>query len=87
MLGRQKEAEEAYAASANEAQDFKEMVVTSYSASTFYRGLSLLASGRESEAYQLFSALYQYGQQLVQLLERSTTLRRRSQTCWFLKMI
>jgi hypothetical protein len=30
MLGRQKEAEEAYAASANEAQDFKEMAVTSY---------------------------------------------------------
>lgn len=67
MLGRQKEAEEAYAASANEAQDFKEMAVTSYSASTFYRGLSLLALGRESEAYQLFSALYQYGQQLRQL--------------------
>ena len=41
--------------------------MTPYSASTFYRGLSLLALGRESEAYQLFSALYQYGQQLRQL--------------------
>ncbi|MBV9105590.1 MAG: tetratricopeptide repeat protein [Verrucomicrobia bacterium] len=67
MLGRQKEAEEAYAASANEAQDFKQMAVTSYSASTFCRGLWLPALERESEAYQLFSVLYQYGQQLRQL--------------------
>jgi len=41
--------------------------VTSYSPFTYYRGLSLLALGRDSEAYQLFSALCQHGQQFQQL--------------------
>jgi tetratricopeptide (TPR) repeat protein len=67
MLGRQEEAETAYKASANEAQDFKEMAVTSYSAFTYYRGLSLRALGRESEADQLFAGLREHGRKLQQL--------------------
>jgi tetratricopeptide (TPR) repeat protein len=67
MLGRQEEAETAYKASASEAQDFKEMAVTSYSAFTYYRGLSLRALGRESEADQLFAGLRERGRELQQL--------------------
>jgi hypothetical protein len=67
MLGHQEEAETAYKASANEAQDFKEMAVTSYSAFTYYRGLSLRALGHESEADQLFDSLRKRGQELQQL--------------------
>jgi tetratricopeptide (TPR) repeat protein len=67
VLGRLQEAEEAYLASANEVQDFKEMTVTSYSPLTYYRGLSLLALGRDKEAHQLFSALRQYAAELKQL--------------------
>jgi tetratricopeptide (TPR) repeat protein len=67
MLGRREEAETAYKSSAGEAQDFKEMAVTSYSAFTYYRGLSLRALGRESEADQLFASLRERGQELQQL--------------------
>ncbi|MBV8484522.1 MAG: DUF5107 domain-containing protein [Verrucomicrobia bacterium] len=67
MLGRSEEAETAYEASASEAQDFKEMAVTSYSAFTYYRGLSLRALGRESEANQLFAGLRERGRELQQL--------------------
>ncbi|MBV9878045.1 MAG: DUF5107 domain-containing protein [Verrucomicrobia bacterium] len=66
-LGRGEEAEAAYKASANEAQDFKEMAVTSYSAFTYYRGLSLRALGREPEADQLFANLRERGRELQQL--------------------
>jgi tetratricopeptide (TPR) repeat protein len=65
--GRRGEAEAAYKASASEAQDFKEMAVTSYSAFTYYRGLSLRALGRESEADQLFAGLRERGRELQQL--------------------
>jgi tetratricopeptide (TPR) repeat protein len=65
--GRREEAEAAYKASASEAQDFKEMAVTSYSAFTYYRGLSLRALGRESEADQLFAGLRERGRELQQL--------------------
>jgi tetratricopeptide (TPR) repeat protein len=67
MLGHREEAETAYKASASEAQDFKEMAVTSYSALTYYRGLSLRALGRESEADQLFASLRKRGQELQEL--------------------
>jgi tetratricopeptide (TPR) repeat protein len=67
MLGRQEEAKACYEASASEAQDFKEMAVTSYSAFTYYRGLSLRALGRESEADQLFTSLRERGRELQQL--------------------
>jgi hypothetical protein len=67
MLGRQEEAETAYKASASEAQDFKEMAVTSYSAFTYYRGFSLRALGLESEADQLFAGLRERGRELQQL--------------------
>jgi tetratricopeptide (TPR) repeat protein len=67
VLGRLPEAEEAYLASANEVQDFKEMTVISYSPLTYYRGLSLLALGRDKEAHRLFSALRQYAAELKQL--------------------
>ena len=63
-LGREKEAERAYATSANEVQDFKEMAVTTHSPFTYYRGLSLLALGQKLKAQQLFSALRLHGQQL-----------------------
>jgi tetratricopeptide (TPR) repeat protein len=67
MLGREQEAQEAFIASGNEAQDFKEMAVTVYSSFTYYRGLSLLALGRDAEAKQLFAALRRRGQELQQL--------------------
>jgi tetratricopeptide (TPR) repeat protein len=67
MLGHREEAEAAYKASASEAQDFKEMAVTSYSAFTYYRGLSLRALARQSEADQLFASLRERGRELQQL--------------------
>ena len=70
LLGCTKEAEEAYAASANEAQDFREMKVASYSPFTYYRGLSLLALGQDKEAQQLFSALRQHAEELQRLAAR-----------------
>src|ERR1700746_758946 len=67
MRGPRKKAEAAYKASASEAQDFNEMAVTSYSAFTYYRGLSLRALGRESEADQLFASLRKRGRAPQQL--------------------
>jgi tetratricopeptide (TPR) repeat protein len=67
MLGRRAEADAAYTDSANEAQDFKEMAVTSYSAFTYYRGLALRALGRDAEAEKLFSSLRRHGHELQQL--------------------
>jgi tetratricopeptide (TPR) repeat protein len=64
LLGRRKEAEEAYTASANEAQDFREMTVAFHSPFTYYRGLSLLALGEDRKAQQLFSTLRQHAEEL-----------------------
>ena len=43
------------------------MAVTSYSAFTYYRGLSLRALGRDAEADKLFLSLRLHGQELQQL--------------------
>jgi tetratricopeptide (TPR) repeat protein len=64
MLGRSQEAQEAYAVSAKEAQDFKEMTLVSYAPSAYYCGLSLLALGQDKEAQELFSAFRQHAENL-----------------------
>ena len=66
-LGHQVESTEAYNASANEVQDFQQMAVKSFSSFTYYRGLSLLALGRNPEANDLFIALRERGRELQQL--------------------
>ena len=66
-LDRQQESTEAYTASANEAQDFQEMAVKSFSSFTYYRGRSLLALGHTAEANDLFTALRERGRELQQL--------------------
>ena len=67
QLGRHQESAEAYDASANEVQDFQQMAVKSFSSFTYYRGLSLLALGRTSEANDLFTALGERGRELQKL--------------------
>jgi tetratricopeptide (TPR) repeat protein len=66
-LGQVKAAEEAFLSSANETSDFKAMVVTPYSASAYYRGLSLLALKRDNEAQQLFAEFRQHAEHVRQL--------------------
>jgi tetratricopeptide (TPR) repeat protein len=66
-LGRQEESAAAYAASANEVQDFQQMAVKSFSEFTYYRCRSLLALGRRAEANDLFAALRERGRELQHL--------------------
>jgi tetratricopeptide (TPR) repeat protein len=67
QLGRHQESAKAYNASADEVQDFQQMAVKPFSSFTYYRGLSLLALGRTSEADDLFTALGERGRELQQL--------------------
>jgi tetratricopeptide (TPR) repeat protein len=66
-LGQVKAAEEAFLSSANETSDFKAMVVTLYSASAYYRGLSLSVLKRDNEAQQLFAEFRQHAEHVSQL--------------------
>jgi tetratricopeptide (TPR) repeat protein len=56
-LGRADEARAAFEASAGEAGDFAEMAVTAHSPLSWFRGLSLRALGRETEAAAFFHDL------------------------------
>jgi tetratricopeptide (TPR) repeat protein len=67
MLGQVKTAEEAFLNSANEANDFKQMAVALYSASTYYRGLSLWALKQDNQARQLFAELRRHAEHVKQL--------------------
>ena len=69
-LGRHAEARECYEASAHEAGDFSEMAVTAHSPLSYYRGLSLLALERKSEATAVFSALKVFGESKLQEIAR-----------------
>lgn len=62
-LGEATKAEEHFQASANEAGDFSEMAVTAHSPLSYFRGLSLRATGQEKEALQLFRELADFARE------------------------
>ncbi|MCB1133772.1 MAG: tetratricopeptide repeat protein, partial [Verrucomicrobiae bacterium] len=59
-LGRTKEAEAAFTASAAESGDFTSMAVAEHSPLSYFRGLSLRELGRENEAQAVFRAMLDY---------------------------
>src|SRR5262249_28118301 len=65
-LGRKRESESAYRASAEDAFDFQHMSVTAHSATSYYQAAVMLALGRAKEATQLAAELQKHGQFLQQ---------------------
>ena len=61
-LGREDEAQESFALSANEAGDFSDMAVTAHSSLSYFRGLSLRELGREYDASAIFSDLQSFAE-------------------------
>ncbi len=62
-LDRSEEAEKHFLESANEAGDFADMAVTAHSPLSYYRGLSLRALGRETDARAVFEDLAAFAKQ------------------------